>query len=437
MAIPFSDNLSISGKYPDITRQEYATLADLKAVKKNRMPEMYFGYCLEDHKWYTFDKQNSEDSVTGYWREFTGGTTIQVETMPEADETQIGKIYQYIGATDDNYTNGYFYICAASGETQVVDITTLTDLKDTINESENNIEVNNGTETVETKVFTFDSVNYYVIEDVVYSTSNTSGDISVDTVLSTDEEVAALNLTKEIVVYTYSWSNKLVQPTAGGGDAKDIAYNNTDKPELTNVKLALDDLIAKVYYVEPQVTSFTMAPSTTDYEIGQSVSDIVFNWAYNKDMVSQTLTDCTLADETVRTATATGPYSANKTFTLSANDGEKSVTASKTISFKHKVYWGSAAETTYDSAFILALSGKKFATNYKGTYSMNVATGQYGYLAYPDSWGMVSTWWIGGFETETFDCGTVEFTNASGNTTTFRIVRTTQPGLGEIAPEVK
>ena len=126
MAIPFSDNLSISGKYPDITRQEYATLADLKAVKKNRMPEMYFGYCLEDHKWYTFDKQNSEDSVTGYWREFTGG-----------------------------------------------------------------------------------------------------------------------------------------------GDAKDIAYNNTDKPELTNVKLALDDLIAKVYYVEPQVTSFTMTPSTTDYEIGQ------------------------------------------------------------------------------------------------------------------------------------------------------------------------
>ena len=863
MAIPFSDNLAITGTLPDIARQEYATKADLKAVRKNRMPEMYMGYCLEDHKYYVFNKENDNDEVTGYWREFTGGTTIQVETMPEADETQVGKIYQYIGATDANYTNGYFYICNASGETQVVDITTLADLKDTINESENNIEVNNGTETVETKVFTFDSVNYYVIEDVVYFTSNATGDISVDTVLGTDEEVAALNLTKEIVVYTYSWSNKAVQPTTemgdvlpygaqfpenpedrnaflyvgpdtfiyqvatgltpisnpqalglyeedgsggyersndyqavvtsycwyngseelftlsetpsvgdavwkfdgseyhsagtvteydssdgikasesswpesfyarhssddvagktyyesvpqylsgqiyvynqsttswinvskknvvkgqitekifseifensglniisldhnptssdsgrpyklysysssrvvslytpvrdgalaeesnmwvylgnmtdepggpyyevgedftlelyinilianniarnelppptedmagdivlytgsddssnryysghvyrcviepaewdpsanicywkeiegditvdditidnlcdkygdkevdttqggdvyelgwemrnghkcyvyytynednqdyewmdfrldsthppavfiyyekrlsvvvgimlangssgGGGAAEDITYANASQPTLTNVKLALDDLIAKVYYVAPEITSFTMTPATTEYEIGASVSDLVFAWTYNKDITTQTLTDCTLADETVRTATAAGPYTTNKTFTLSAGDGENTVTASKSISFKHKVYWGSAAiptsPATYDSAFILALSDKKFATNTKGTYPMTVASDEYGFLAYPDSWGMVTGWWINGLQAETYDCGTVSFTNASGNTTTFRVLRTTQPSLGYITPEIK
>lgn len=1042
MAIAFNDNLDYSGKKPDFNRQEYATYEDMKAVRKGFMPEIYLGYCLADRKIYKYDKSVDNDPILGYWREFTGGTTIQVETMPEADETQIAKIYQYIGATDANYTNGYFYICNASGETQVVDITTLADLKDTINESESNIEVYNGTETVETKVFNFDSVNYYVLEDVVYSTSNATGDISVDTVLSTDEEVAALNLTKEIVVYTYSWSNKAVQPTTemgdvlpygfqfpenpedgnaflyigpdtvtyqvatgltpnfnpllmhlyeengsdepipssdtqalvdlsawsdssetlftipndyedgapvwsyngseyqyfgevteytiadgitvngisyardtsadvtgktyyqavpdqygnqiykydlattswinisrknvvkgavtkemfigllemvptetisgeltlntpcipyhlyykmehhtsrwfifdnerwieianvtdaggyesvydiydpftlevfinilvanngavgelpmpnemwygkalmyvgadnpseeyycghiykcermadeldptyfnyfwkevegeitvdditidnlcdkygdkevdttqggdiyelgwvmrnshkcyvyytynednqdyewmdfrldsmhppamfvyyekrlsvvvgimlaneikndlpvtfitdpdnipapvndgefalyvgpvsgrwrpgqvytswrgdwtmfsdtsivneraynvlyasnnhqlgfllcesgatvivgegnrgytrglyvlnsevdstisasykykftstsssttdirtdtgtladnltcyiefnnlwyydkliydstndeyyvesskditlpadasyvedtsdmefpifklsgggSGGDAEDITYSNIDKPELTNVKLALDDLIAKVYYVEPQITSFTMTPATTEYEIGASVSDLVFAWTYNKDIDSQTLTDCILADETVRTATAAGPYTANKTFTLSADDGENTVTASKSISFKHRVYWGSAAiptaPATYDSAFILALSDKKFATNTKGTYPMTVANGEYGFLAYPDSWGMVTGWWINGLQAETYDCGTVSFTNASGNTTTFRVLRTTQPSLGYITPEVK
>ena len=235
---------------------------------------------------------------------------------------------------------------------------------------------------------------------------------------------------------TDSWVD--ITPAGGAVSADNVSYANAQIPSASNVESALDTIIGKVYYVEPKVNSFTIAPSTTDYEIGQSISDIVFNWTYNKDVVSQTLTDCTLADATVRTATAAGPYTATKTFTLSASDGEKTATASKTISFRHKVYWGSAAEAaTYDSAFILALSGKKFATNYKGTYSMNVAAGQYGFLAYPSSWGMVNTWWIGGFETETFDCGTVEFTNASGNTTTFRIVRTTQPGLGEIAPEVK
>lgn len=37
--------------------------------------------------------------------------TIQVDTMPIASETEEGKIYEYVGATDANYTNGYFYKC--------------------------------------------------------------------------------------------------------------------------------------------------------------------------------------------------------------------------------------------------------------------------------------------------------------------------------------
>lgn len=223
-----------------------------------------------------------------------------------------------------------------------------------------------------------------------------------------------------------------------GGNAEDVDYSNPSKPDLTNVKLALDDVIAKVYYIDPAITSFTMTPSTTEYEIGQSVSDIAFAWTYNKDIVSQTLTDCTLADETVRSATASGPYTSNKTFTLSASDGQNSTSQSKSISFKHKVYWGAASEPSeFTSEFILALTGKKFATNYKGSYNMNLGEGQFGYLAYPSSWGNVTSWWIGGFEVETHDCGTISFTNASGNTTTFRITRTSQPSLGSITAEVK
>lgn len=40
-----------------------------------------------------------------------GGQTIQYETMPTASADNLGKIVQYIGTTDTNYTNGYFYIC--------------------------------------------------------------------------------------------------------------------------------------------------------------------------------------------------------------------------------------------------------------------------------------------------------------------------------------
>lgn len=41
--------------------------------------------------------------------------SIQVDTMPTADSTQLNKIYQYIGATNSNYTNGYFYKCTFDG----------------------------------------------------------------------------------------------------------------------------------------------------------------------------------------------------------------------------------------------------------------------------------------------------------------------------------
>lgn len=230
----------------------------------------------------------------------------------------------------------------------------------------------------------------------------------------------------------------LTNPSAIGTDASGVSYTNASYPSLDNVKKTLDNLLAKVYYVAPTINTFTMTPSTTEYEIGSTVNELVFAWSYNKDVTSQTLTDCTLADETVRTATYSTAITTNKTFTLNASDGENSVSSSKSISFKHKIYWGSSSTIEdFTSAFILRLSGKKFATSTKGSYSMNIGNGEFGYLCYPSSWGNVSSWYIGGFETTTEDCGTIAFTNSSGNTTTFRITRTSRSGLGSITAEVK
>ena len=41
----------------------------------------------------------------------SGGQTIQVESMPMATESDLGKVLQYIGTTNLNYINGYFYKC--------------------------------------------------------------------------------------------------------------------------------------------------------------------------------------------------------------------------------------------------------------------------------------------------------------------------------------
>ena len=40
---------------------------------------------------------------------------IQVSTMPTAAVGELGKVYQFIGTTDANYTHGYFYECVSDG----------------------------------------------------------------------------------------------------------------------------------------------------------------------------------------------------------------------------------------------------------------------------------------------------------------------------------
>ena len=47
------------------------------------------------------------------------GQTIQYETMPTASADYLGKIVQYTGTTDANYTNGYFYVCVGTTENDV------------------------------------------------------------------------------------------------------------------------------------------------------------------------------------------------------------------------------------------------------------------------------------------------------------------------------
>ena len=41
---------------------------------------------------------------------------IQVSSMPTASTGELGKVYQFIGTTDANYTHGYFYECVSDGQ---------------------------------------------------------------------------------------------------------------------------------------------------------------------------------------------------------------------------------------------------------------------------------------------------------------------------------
>ena len=224
---------------------------------------------------------------------------------------------------------------------------------------------------------------------------------------------------------------------SGEGTAETTTYTNADYPSYTNVDLALDALFSKVYYVKP-TCSLSASKAGGTFEMGTTITaPITFTWTTNKAITSQTLTGCTLADASVRTATYNTNVTSDKTFTLSVSDGENSASSSVSYKFLNNIFWGSAsAAETYDSAFIRALSNKRLASAVKGTYSFNIASGEYGFWAVPSNM-TISSVWIGGFEVTVDSLGTVSYTNAQGYTRDYNLYKTGKSGLGSISAEIK
>ena len=234
------------------------------------------------------------------------------------------------------------------------------------------------------------------------------------------------------------WFNPNGKSSSIEGTAETITYTNADYPSYTNVDLALDALFSKVYYVKP-TCSLSASKAGGTFEMGTTITaPITFTWTTNKAITSQTLTDCTLADASVRTAIYNTNVTSDKTFTLSVSDGENSASSSVSYKFLNKVYYGSASEpNSYDSAFILGLANNKFATTIKGSYHITVESGQFGYIACPKSFNAPSECYIGGFLTTLENAGEISFTNASGGVATYIILRTGKSGLGSLTMEFK
>lgn len=173
------------------------------------------------------------------------------------------------------------------------------------------------------------------------------------------------------------WS--IVVGSSGGEGtslAENVLYENTAIADVNNVKDTLDAIIAELYYVEPKITSFTCVPTSGIFEVGETIDEVVFTWAYNKNITTQSLTDCTLTDETDRTATYSTPITTNKTFTLSASDGKKSVTNSKSFTFVYPTYVGIVENGNVDETNILANCTKLIRTKsaYNGKFTANFQT---------------------------------------------------------------
>ena len=419
----------VAAEVPNFTRDLFETLDEMKNYNEILLPSVFVSSVKETGRTYIYRKNAEPTQLLGKWREISNQYTV----MPEPNESNKDDVYQFIGESNDDFTKGIFYkvnktesgvtnsetyyaYASENGDKYFIQEESLEDFK-------------------EYPCFILQEEKMVITDSIIVYNGN---QITLDWINALTRAPES-DKTIETPIYNYSWKALTSGGSSSGGasTASEVSYKNANYPSQTNVKKALDAIWAKLDYIKPEILSFTMTPSTTIYEVGSSVDSLNFAWTLNKDVITQTLTDCTITVDD-RSATYSTPITSNKTFTLTVGDGENSVSKNLSVSFQNKIYWGNAAiPAEFNSEFILGLQNNKFTTAKKGNYSMNIGADEYGFIAFPSSFGTLVSWYIGGFETTVESCGEISFTNASGGITNYSIYRTGRSGLGNITAEIK
>lgn len=201
--------------------------------------------------------------------------------------------------------------------------------------------------------------------------------------------------------------------TGGASDAAAVSYDST---LYANVQEALDAIL----YVAPRVNSFTNSANTV--EIGSTVASVTLNWSFNKTMTSATLNGVAI-DPTSTSTFIAGPFTANQSWTLTASDGTNTTSASTSVTFAQKRYWGASALESLDDAAIIGLGSSEFASNFDKAVSYDCTGGKYPYLAYPASFGTPKAVTVGGLAFSDFIVTIQDFTNTSGFVSSYYVLR--------------
>lgn len=224
---------------------------------------------------------------------------------------------------------------------------------------------------------------------------------------------------------------------ADGPEQSTIAFNGsrpiTGLPALgTNPNTNdLAKWIETVFYPsESPTASLSVAPNV--FEVGAGTQSVTLNWSAGRKATTEELVAIEIDGVSVGTSpgpgsTATGTQSTtvsdNKTFSLlvKTSDG-KQATASASVAYRWKRYWGFVPENSgqLTDGDILKLSSE-FATAAGMTKTVTPVGSQKLVIAFPKAWGG-SKVVVGGLDqTGTFDKEERDFINESGGSTTFII----------------
>lgn len=216
---------------------------------------------------------------------------------------------------------------------------------------------------------------------------------------------------------TIEWYSQ--QPAAASLEDADLMVVEKSAPHAYR-SFTLAALKSYLNDTGPNIVTFVSDSPTN--EIGSSLATVDLTWTLSGSTpTSQSINQGIGAIPIgTHTTTYTGPVTTTTSFTLSVSNTKGSDTATATVRFLYKAYWGASDQTSLNDAQIIALSSE-FGSSRARTKTVTCAA-QYMYFCYPAAWG-TATFTVNGLLNTAWQLTTRDFVNASGATVSMNIYR--------------
>ena len=190
--------------------------------------------------------------------------------------------------------------------------------------------------------------------------------------------------------------------------------------EIIDIKRRLDAL----EHNEMAIETFTATPASAEYGTSNTVT---LNWKLSKVPITQSIN----GEEVTGTSKQYTGVVQDTTYTLTASDGQNTVTKSVTVSFANYIYYGAAANLNNVTSLTKTLSNKKTRT-----ITVDAGAGEYIIYALPIRLGEV-VFYVSNFEGGFEPAEEMILTNSGGYQEPYYVYRSTRANLGLTEVEVK
>ena len=181
-------------------------------------------------------------------------------------------------------------------------------------------------------------------------------------------------------------------------------------------------------YTAPIIDSFVNNQGGS--EAGTVINSTLLTWSLSGGPITGQLIDpgaVAIGNLSQRTYTDTTSYSTDRTYTLTVSDGVTTPTATTSVAFSWRRYWGTSANTNLSNSAILGLTNELSSTLSKTwTATPNL---EYIFYAYPSSWGPAS-FIVNTFNSTSWTLTIQSVTNTLGAVNTYNVYRSNNILLG-------